>query len=238
MKLSIIVPVFNEEKTIGTILKKVAKIKIPSVTKEVIIINDASTDSTHLEILKSHKKKNNFTIISHDNNQGKGAAVRTGLKKATGEYVVIQDADLEYDPKDIERLIEPILKGNEIIVYGSRLKRWPNFSRDERTPRFFLHYAGNKALSFIASVLYGQWVTDMETCYKVFPKSAIYNISLRSRGFEFEPEITAKLLKSGYKIYEIPIKTKPRGYNEGKKLNTIRDGVKALITLLRYRFVD
>ena len=134
--------------------------------------------------------------------------------------------------------MKPILNGTSKVVYGTRLNRLPSFSREERTPQFLLHYLGNKFLSLLTSILYGQWITDMETCYKLFPRKAVENMKLNARGFEFEPEITAKLLKKGYKILEIPISTKPRGYDEGKKLNTFRDGTIALWSLLKYRFVD
>ena len=167
---------------------------------------------------------------------GKGAAVKTGIGKATGDYIVIQDADLEYDPRDILRLLEQVQKGKAEVVYGTRLNRMPNFAKEERRMRFFVQYVGNKSLSLLTSVLYGQWITDMETCYKLFPKSAVQDLSLDAKGFEFEPEITAKLMKKGYHILEIPITTIPRGYEEGKKLNAVRDGIKALKTLLKYRF--
>ena len=123
-------------------------------------------------------------------------------------------------------------------MYGTRLKRLPNFRKDERTPQFFIHYVGNKFLSLITSIIYLQWVTDMETCYKLFPKNAAANLKLKAKGFEFEPEITAKFLKRGHKIYEVPISTTPRGYNEGKKINTVKDGIKACWYLLKYRFTD
>ncbi len=236
MKLSIIIPVFNEEKTISEMLKKVSKVKINGIEKQIIVVNDGSTDGTKKEILNS-PAISNIEFINHPKNQGKGAAIRTGIENATGNYIIIQDADLEYNPKDIEKLIRPILEGRSKVVYGTRLKRLPSFSKEERTPQFLLHYIGNKFLSLLTSILYGQWITDMETCYKLFPRRAVEDINLNARGFEFEPEITAKLLKKGYKILEIPISTKPRGYDEGKKLNTFRDGIKAFLTLLRYRFI-
>lgn len=238
MKLSIIIPVFNEEKTISEILKRVQEIEIPDVKKQIIVVNDGSTDGTSNAIRNFLISNSSIRAINHLENQGKGAAVRTGIKNATGDYIIIQDADLEYNPKDIEKLVKPVLSSMSKVVYGTRLKRLPNFSRDERTGRFLLHYLGNKFLSFITSILYGQWITDMETCYKLFSKKAVVDIQLNSKRFDFEPEITAKLLKNGYKIYEVPISTKPRGYNEGKKLRTFKDGTIALWTLLKYRFVD
>jgi dolichol-phosphate mannosyltransferase len=238
MKLSIIIPVYNEEKTVLKLLDRVNLVKLPSVLKEIIIINDGSTDTTHAKIHKYKQRVKGLKYIQHDQNKGKGAAVITGITKATGEYIVIQDADLEYNPQEITKLLQPILQGTASIVYGTRLKRLPNLSRDERTPLFLLHYMGNRVLSFVTSVLYFQWITDMETCYKVFPRSVAKSIPLHARGFEFEPEITAKLLKRGHMIHEVPIITTPRHYNEGKKLQTIPDGFKAFITLLKYRFVD
>jgi len=234
MKLSIIVPVYNEEKTILDILNALDKLSIPSVTKEVIVVDDGSTDLTRNKLAQVKWPK----IIYHDKNKGKGAAVKTGIKNATGDYIIIQDADLEYDPKYIKSLIKPILEGKAKVVYGTRLKRMPNIASEERTFRFLMHYFGNRFLSLLTSVLYGQWITDMETCYKLFPKSALSGVTINARGFEFEPEVTAKLLKKGFKILEIPINVKPRGYEEGKKLNTIRDGTKAFWSLLRYRFTN
>ena len=248
MKLSIIIPIFNEEKTILETLKKVISVKIPNVDKEIIIVNDGSTDGTASVISNIPAKQDlasrdkfsisNIKIINHKENQGKGAAVRTGINNSSGDYILIQDADLEYDPKDIPLLLEPILQKKAIVVYGTRLKRLPNLRKDERTPQFLLHYMGNKFLSLLTSILYGQWITDMETCYKLFPRKAVEKINLVAKGFEFEPEITSKLLKRGYKIVEVPIKTEPRGYKEGKKLHTIRDGFMTLYSLLKYRLVD
>jgi len=234
MKLSIIVPVYNEEKTILAVLTALDKLVIPSVSKEVIVVDDGSTDSTRKKLEKVKWPK----IIMHEKNKGKGAAVKTGIKNATGDYIIIQDADLEYNPEYIKSLIKPIREGKAKVVYGTRLNRMPNLSGEERTFRFLLHYFGNRFLSLLTSVLYGQWITDMETCYKLFPKNALSDVTINARGFEFEPEITAKLLKKGFKILEIPIDVKPRGYEEGKKLNTVRDGAKAFWNILKYRFTN
>lgn len=238
MKLSIIVPVYNEEKTVIQMLDKLVAIRIPGVEKEIIVVDDGSTDASALKLKTQNVKLKTFTVITHTKNQGKGAAVRTGMKHATGEYLIIQDADLEYDPKYIAKLVKPIIQGKATVVYGTRLKRLPNFMKDESHPLFILHYFGNKLLSLITSMLYLQWITDMETCYKLFPKHAIEGMNLRARSFDFEPEITAKLLKRGYKIVELPISTVPRGYDEGKKINAIHDGRIALWTLIKYRFVE
>jgi dolichol-phosphate mannosyltransferase len=236
VKVSIIIPVYNEEKTVKTLLKKVLNIRLSGIEKEIIVVDDGSTDTSVLLI--SQMQLSHFQLIKHTKNQGKGAAVRTGIKKATGDYIVIQDADLEYDPRQIIALFDPIKTGEAKIVYGTRLKRLPNLRRDEHHPRFLLHYVGNKLLSLLTSMLYFQWITDMETCYKVFPKKVIDNIPLHAKGFEFEPEITAKFLKRGHKIYEVPIQTMPRGYAEGKKLNTFHDGRRAFWTLIKYRFYE
>lgn len=238
MKLTIIIPVYNEEKTIEQVLKQVSVLRIPQVSIEMIVVDDGSTDSTAKVIANQKLKRKNFKFLQHNKNVGKGGAVKTGIDSATGDYIVIQDADLEYNPKDIGRLIVPIIEKKSQVVYGTRLKRLPNLSREERTLRFLIHYFGNRFLSLLTTLLYGQWITDMETCYKLFPREAMKKIKLFARGFEFEPEITAKLLKRKYRILEIPIATKPRGYKEGKKLDTVRDGTIALYTLLKYRFFD
>ena len=236
MKLSIIIPVYNEEKTIAEILERVKKEIIPEVEKEIIVVDDGSTDGTRQK-LKSIKG-NDFKIIFHEKNGGKGAAVRTGIQNATGDYIIIQDADLEYHPKFIKDLVKPILEKKAKVVYGTRLNRMPHLKGEEAKHLFILHYFGNRFLSLVTSILYGQWITDMETCYKLFPKTALNGIKLNARGFELEPEITAKLLKKGYKIKEISIFVNPRGYDEGKKLNTVKDGLKALWSLIKYRFSD
>lgn len=239
MKLSIIIPVFNEEKTITSVLGRLQELSLGKVGKEVIIVDDGSADKTAEKIKKfiSSGRKKEFHFYKHITNQGKGAAVKTGIEKASGDYVVIQDADLEYNPKDILRLLDAVHNGLD-VVYGTRLKRLPHFQKEERTGRFIVHYIGNKFLSLVTSVLYGQWLTDMETCYKLFPRKTALKMNLQARGFEFEPEITARLIKKGYQIHEVPISTNPRSYTEGKKLDTFKDGRKALWTLFKYRFVD
>ena len=236
MKLSIIIPVYNEGKTVEEILKKVINEKIPGVEKEIIVVDDGSTDETREKLNKLQSKS--FKTILQDKNQGKGAAVLAGIKNSTGEYIIIQDADLEYDPKFIRQLIKPILEKKSKVVYGTRIKRLPRLAGEEKTFRFLLHYFGNRFLSLVTSILYGQWITDMETCYKLFPKVALNGVRMNAKGFEFEPEITAKLLKRGYKIMELPIEVKPRGYEEGKKISAVRDGSKAIWYLFKYRFTD
>jgi glycosyltransferase involved in cell wall biosynthesis len=235
MKLSIIVPVYNEARTVKQVIDKLIALSIPSVSIEIIIVDDGSTDATS-SILKGLKKNPRLHIVTSKINKGKGAAVILGIVRASGEYIVIQDADLEYDPVQITSLVKPVLAKQAKVVYGTRLDRMPHLHKEEGRFRFLVHFFGNRFLSLVTSILYGQWITDMETCYKLFPKKALAGMKLTARGFEFEPEITAKLMKSGYKITEVPIVTNPRGYEEGKKLNTVRDGIKALITLISCRF--
>ena len=238
MKLSIIIPVYNEEKTILHVISRLEKQAIPLVEKEIIVVNDGSTDATESKIKNLKFKIKNLKIFRHTKNLGKGAAVKTGIKNATGDYIIIQDADLEYNPKYIPTLIKPIQEKKTEVVYGTRLKRMPNLEGEEKTLQFLTHYFGNRFLSLITSIFFGQWITDMETGYKLFPKSALNGIKLNAKGFELEPEITAKLMKKGYKILEIPIRVRPRGYDEGKKINTLKDGTKALWYLVKYRFND
>ncbi len=238
MKLSIIVPVFNEEKTIETVLDRLYEIKIPKVDFHITIVNDGSKDKSSTLIKKKIKNKKNTTYIEHTINKGKGAAIHTGIKQTKGEFIVIQDADLEYHPSDLIKLLQPIILKKAKVVYGTRLKRLPNIKKEESSPRFLLHYFGNRFLSFVTSVLYFQWITDMETCYKIIPREFFNSKVLHGKGFNFEPEVTAKLLKSGYRIHEVAISTVPRGYKEGKKLQTFPEGLKALWTLIKYRFVD
>lgn len=234
--LSVIIPVYNEEKTIRQIVQQVCNVKISGVSLQIIIVNDASTDTTASALLALQKKYSSLVIITHDTNRGKGAAVRTGFANARGDYIIIQDADLEYNPNYFKLLLKPILEGKTQVVYGTRLKTLSMRQGSMSRFRFLLHFFGNRILSLITSVLYGQWITDMETCYKIFPREFILKTKLVGQGFEFEPEITSKLIKAGYKIIEIPITTNPRGSHEGKKLHTVRDGIRALITLIKYRF--
>jgi dolichol-phosphate mannosyltransferase len=238
MKLSIIIPAYNEEKTIQEILKRVHEVDLGNIKKEILVIDDGSKDKTLKLAHETAKKYKEIRIIEHRKNKGKGAGVASGIKNATGDILIIQDADLEYNPQDISRLIDPIVKKRYRVVYGSRLNRRPNLKGEERRIQFLIHFFGNKFLSLLTSVLYGARITDMETCYKTFEKSVLDGVKLKSRTFNFEPEVTAKILKKKIKIHEIDIKTNPRGYEEGKKLNTIKDGSIALWTLIKYRFVN
>ena len=229
MKLSIIIPVYNEKKTILEILKKIDSVKIP-LEKEIIIIDDFSTDGTR-DILKDIKKKN-IKIFYHERNIGKGYAIRTGLQHITGEIVIIQDADLEYDPNDYQKLIDQIIKNKAKVVYGSR-----NLGKGKHERSHFSFYIGGVFLSKLANLLYGIKITDEATCYKVFRADIIKNINLKCKKFEFCPEVTAKIAKNGIKIMEIPISYHPRKKNEGKKINW-KDGIEAIAILIKYRFVD
>jgi len=226
MKLSIIIPVYNEEKTLLELLKRVEKVELP-VKKEIIIVDDGSKDNTRnvLEKLNKHK------IFYHEKNKGKGAAIKTALKYVTGDIIIIQDADLEYNPEDYNQLIKPIVNGDYDVVYGSR------FLGDRSGFNLPSHYWGNKILTFITVLIYGKKITDMETCYKVIKKEVIKNINIRSDRFNFEPEITSKILKKGYKIKELPINYVARSFKDGKKL-TLLDGIIALWSLIKYRFID
>ncbi|MDP3766168.1 MAG: glycosyltransferase family 2 protein [Nanoarchaeota archaeon] len=234
-KISVIVPVYNEEKTILEVIKGIREIKVKNASKEIIIIDDFSTDGTRA-ILK--KIKGNFTkIFYHKKNMGKGAAIRTALKHATGTIIAIQDADLEYSPKNIANLIVPILDGSSEVVYGSRFRgKKLMLSGKSKTP-LPLHWIGNRVLTLITNLLYFSSITDMETGNKIFKKGVIKGITLKATRFDFEPEITAKILKRGCKIKELPIDFNPRSFEEGKKI-TWRDGIKAAYYLLKYRFFD
>ncbi|MDO8269617.1 MAG: glycosyltransferase family 2 protein [Candidatus Levybacteria bacterium] len=234
--LSIVIPVYNEEKTIGTVLENLEKIKLHSIDREIIIVDDGSKDQSVRIIKEKIRKSKNIKLIEHPHNKGKGAAVVTGFANAKGDILLIQDADLEYNPKDIPKLLEPILKGKDKVVYGTRLRKNIVLTGNNKTPLPF-HFFGNKFLSLVTSILYGESITDMETGYKVFKKSVLSGMHLNARSFDFEPEITAKILKKGIHILEIDIDTNPRGYAEGKKIRPVHDGVIALWTLIKYRFI-
>lgn len=236
MKISIIIPVFNEERTILNIIEQVSKQSLPSnIKKEIIVIDDGSTDQT-AKILKNVKKPG-IILLRHDINSGKGAAIKTGLKLVSGEIIIIQDADLEYHPKYYPELINPILSKKAEVVYGTRLKRYPLklWGKDKTVMPF--HLIANKLLSFLTNLLYSSHLTDMETGYKVFTKKSLEKISFLSSRFEIEVEITARFLKSGYQIYEVPIRAKPRTYQEGKKIK-LKDAFLAFWALFKYRFTD
>ncbi len=232
MNLSIIVPVYNEEKTIEKILKKLESVPMKT-SREIIIVDDGSTDNS-IKIAKefithSSNKKISYQIISKKN-QGKGSAVRRGIKEARGGIITIQDADLEYDPSDFNILINAMLKSKSSVVYGSRFMK-------KHKPMYRIYYAGNKFLTLLTKMLYNSTITDMETCYKMFKSDVIKSLNLKSDGFDIEPEITAKILKKGIKIHEVPIGYNPRRIEEGKKINW-KDGLKAIWVLISLRFSD
>jgi glycosyltransferase involved in cell wall biosynthesis len=228
LTLSIIVPVFNEEKTVALILKTVSQISLPGIQKDIVVVNDGSADGT-AAVLKKVKIPG-VRIFNHEKNKGKGAAIRTAIPHTKGDFVIIQDADLEYDPHDYERLLEPLIQGRADVVYGSRF-------RGVHRAFMFWHSIGNKFLTLVTNILYDTILTDMETCYKVFRGEVIRGLDLKSNRFEIEPEMTAKILKKKYRIFEVPISYAGRGFEEGKKI-TWRDGFSALATLVRYRFMD
>jgi glycosyltransferase involved in cell wall biosynthesis len=223
LKLSILIPVYNERATILDIL---ARVQAVPYEKEIIAVDDGSTDGTR-ELLAQAQ---GVTVLYHDCNRGKGAAIQTALAHATGDIVVIQDADLEYDPRDYKQLIEPIIEGRAKVVYGSRFL-------GPRMAMFFWHMVANKALTLMTNILYDAILSDMETGYKAFRADVIKGMRLRSHRFDFEPEVTAKVLKRGIRIFEVPISYYGREYSEGKKIG-VKDGFIAIWTLLKYRFVD
>lgn len=227
MKLTVIIPVYNEEKTLEEIVRRV---KATGLAHEILIVDDGSKDNTRA-ILAGLDGKEGVRVILHERNQGKGAAVRTGIQAATGEIALIQDADLEYDPRDYPVLLKPMEEGIAEIVYGSR------FLGGARRPILFWNMIANKILTFITNMFYNNILSDMETGYKVFYPEKIRNIPLHARGFEFEPEFTAKVLKRKMRIYEVPISFNPRDYSDGKKIK-MKDAFVAVWTLFKYRFVD
>lgn len=224
--LTVIMPVYNEIQTIEEITKRVLAVDVP---KELVIVDDGSRDGTR-DWLNKWDKPDNVRIYFHKKNGGKGSALQTGIKQAKGDVIIFQDADLEYNPEEYSRLLEPILKGNADVVYGSRFK-------GEHRAFMFHHYVGNKFLTLMTNVLYNTCLTDMETCYKMFRREVLEGVPIRCRRFDVEPEITAKIHKRGYKVYEVPISYSGRDFDEGKKI-TWRDGFVAIWTLLKYRFVD
>jgi glycosyltransferase involved in cell wall biosynthesis len=227
MRLSVIIPCYNERETILDILEAVKAVGLAS---EIIIVDDGSTDGTR-DILRALPPDPVVCVVFHETNQGKGAAVRTGFSTASGDILLIQDADLEYDPREYPSLLKPIEEGRAKVVYGSRFLGGP------RKTMFFWNMVANRSLTLLTNVLYNSILSDMETCYKVFRTEVVRGLPLRSRRFEFEPEITAKVLKHGYRIYEVPISYNGREWNEGKKIKWT-DAPKAAWTLIKYRFVD
>ena len=226
-KLSVIVPVYDERNTVVEIVRRMRAVELP-VDLEIVVVDDGSTDGTR-DVLRQ-LGDSTVHVVLHERNQGKGAAIRTGLAHVTGDLVLVQDADLEYDPEDWPKLLNPIMRGKARVVYGSRFT-------GERRNMLFLHWIGNRFLSLVTNVLYNTTLSDMETCYKLFDRSVLDGITIRASRFEFEPEITAKILRRKIRIYEVPISYTGREFDEGKKI-TWRDGFIALWTLVKYRFTD
>ena len=228
MKLSIIVPVFNEEESIEEIIKRIENVSI-GIEKEIIVVNDGSYDETK-DVLERLKRKFNFVSLEHQNNQGKGAAIRTGLLKARGNFILIQDADLEYDPKDYPILLEPLIKKEVKVVYGSR-----NLFENPRSSKSY--FLGGQFLTFAFNLLFFEKLTDINTGYKVFAKEVLEKINLKENDFAFCEEITCKVKQLGYKIREVPIHYHPRSFKEGKKIRWYKDGLRGLWTIIKYRII-
>lgn len=227
MNLSVVIPAYNEVNTIQEILRRVEAEKLAT---EILVVDDGSSDGT-LEVLGTLDGNGPIRVIKHDRNRGKGAAVRTGLQQAQGDIILIQDADLEYNPREYPNLLEPIQEGWADVVYGSRFLGGP------RRSTMFWHMVANKLLTFMTNILFNTILTDMETGFKVFRREVVQDLHLRANRFDFEPEFTAKILKRRVRIFEVPITFNPRDYSEGKKIG-LWDAFQAVWTLLKYRFID
>ncbi|MBT3515608.1 MAG: glycosyltransferase family 2 protein [Nitrospina sp.] len=225
MKLSIVIPVYNEKKTLSELVSRVEAVNLE---KEIIIIDDASTDGTR-DLLKKYEGQERFKVIYQSKNAGKGSALRAGFEKAEGEIIIVQDGDLEYDPKEYPQLIKPILDGRADVVYGSR------FLGGTHRVFFFWHYVGNKVLTTISNMCTNLCLTDMETGYKIFRREVLDAFTLKCNRFGFEPEFTSKVARHSFRVYEVPISYSGRGYEEGKKIDW-KDGVAALWFIFRFRF--
>jgi len=225
LKLSVVIPVYNEKRTLSELIRRVEAVKLE---KEIIIVDDASTDGTR-DLLKKYEGQERFKVIYQSKNAGKGSALRAGFDKAEGEIIIVQDADLEYNPKEYPLLVEPILDGRADVVYGSR------FLGGTHRVFFFWHYVGNKVLTTLSNMCTNLCLTDMETGYKVFRRAVLDSFILKCNRFGFEPEFTSKVARHAFRIYEVPISYSGRGYEEGKKIDW-KDGVAALWFIFRFRF--
>ena len=231
MKLSIVIPVYNEVATLETLVKNVLRVDM-GVDKQLVIVDDCSTDGARESLQRLAGENPDWIVRFHDENMGKGAAVRTGFAAADGDMVVIQDADLEYDPNDICLLLKPMLEGHADVVFGSRF-----FGGGPHRVVYYWHYLGNRFLTMLSNMMSDLNLTDMEVCYKLFKKEVLEGLTLRENRFGFEVEITAKIAKGDWRIYEVPISYYGRNYSQGKKI-TWKDGVRALWCILKYRFVN
>ena len=231
MKLSVVIPVYNEVKTLEQLLDSVRAVDT-GLEREIVMVDDGSTDGTRDLLPKLEEKREDVTVYMHDVNQGKGAALRTGFEKATGDVVLVQDADLEYDPKEYPGLLAPILEGHADVVFGSRF-----LGGGPHRVVYYWHYQRNRFLTTLSNMMTNLNLTDMEVCYKVFKKEVLAGITIKENRFGFEPEITAKVAKQKWVIYEVPIAYYGRTYEDGKKI-TWKDGVRAIVCILKYRFVD
>jgi glycosyltransferase involved in cell wall biosynthesis len=226
MKLSVVIPVYNEIATIQEVLKRVRAVPIP---KEIVVVDDGSSDGTR-EVLRD-LESSDLLVLYHEKNRGKGAALRTGFARVTGDVILVQDADLEYDPSEFPRLLKPILENEADVVYGSR------FGGEVHRVLFFWHYVGNRFLTTLSNMFTNLNLSDMETCYKVFRADILKRVRFRSNRFGFEPEFTVKVARLGCRIYEVPVSYHGRGYESGKKI-TWRDGISAIGSIVWYRFFD
>ena len=232
MKLSIIIPVYNEAQTLKEILKRIEEVDLGKIQKEIILIDDTSTDNSK-EIIK--KLKGNYIKIFHKKNTGKGGALKSGIRVATGNLIVFQDADLEYDPKDYLKLLQPILDSKASITFGSRFVNEKLILFGSNKSLHPSHWLGNKFLTSTFNLLYNTKLTDAEPCYKMFKSDVLKEIDVESDGFEYDIELMCKLVKKGHKILQLPISYTPRSFEEGKKINW-RDGIVALLTMIKHRF--